>query len=167
MELTEDDFIAIQWMMDKIDQKLNDLYRNWQAEYKNTVTPEECDEVKRFYKPFLEKYETTYRILYQMHQQITRQMDLANMPSTHEQTSDLNPSLAALDDTQALMKKEWNRNEPCEGIPRQYSTPCGHLTPSQPRHDDVRMDSTLNITPEESPNDIPTTFRGNMDLMEA
>ena len=66
MELTEDDFIAIQWKMDKIDQKLSNLYRNWQAEYKNTVTPEDCDEVKRFYKPFLDKYESKYRILYQM-----------------------------------------------------------------------------------------------------
>ena len=28
LELTEDDFIVIQWKMDKIDQKLNDLYRN-------------------------------------------------------------------------------------------------------------------------------------------
>ena len=43
---------------------------------------------------------------------MTRQADLADMPSTHEQTSDFTPSLAALDDAQALMKKEWNRNEP-------------------------------------------------------
>ena len=28
LELTEDDFIVIQWKMDEIDQKLNDLYRN-------------------------------------------------------------------------------------------------------------------------------------------
>ena len=47
-ELTEDGFIVIQWKMDKIDQKLTDLYRNWQAEYKNAVTPEDCNEVKRF-----------------------------------------------------------------------------------------------------------------------
>ena len=58
LELTEDDFTTIQWKMDKIDQKLNDLYRNCQAEYKNAVTQEDCDEVKRFYKPFLEKYES-------------------------------------------------------------------------------------------------------------
>ena len=48
LALTEDDFVIIQWKMDKIDQKLNDLYRNWQAEYKNAVTPEDCEEVKRF-----------------------------------------------------------------------------------------------------------------------
>ena len=52
LALTEDDFVIIQWKMDKIDQKLNDLYRNWQVEYKNAVTPKDCKEVKRFYKPF-------------------------------------------------------------------------------------------------------------------
>ena len=31
LALTEDDFLTIQWKMDKIDQKLNDLYKNWQA----------------------------------------------------------------------------------------------------------------------------------------
>ena len=119
--------------MDKIDQKLSNLYRNWQVEYRNAVTPEDCDEVKKFYKPFLDKYESKYRILYQKLQQNTRQADLADIPSTHEQTSDLTPSLVALDEAQALMKEEWNRNEPGEEIPRQYPTPCGHLTSTQPR----------------------------------
>ena len=84
LELTEDDFIVIQWNMDKIDQKLSDLYRNWQAEYKNVVTLEDCDEVKRFYKPFLEKYESKYRILYQMLQQANMQTNPASMPSAWE-----------------------------------------------------------------------------------
>ena len=67
-----------------------------------------------------------------MPQQMTRQADLADMPSTHEQPSDLTPSLVALDNTQALMKEEWNRNEPSEEIPRQYSTPCGpNLNPAK------------------------------------
>ena len=109
LELTEDDFIVIQWKMDKIDQKLNDLYRNWQAEYKNAVTMEDCNEVKRFYKHFLEKYESKYRILYQMLQQANRQTDPTSMLSTQEQTSDITPSLIALDDAQVLMKKEWSR----------------------------------------------------------
>ena len=95
--------------MDKIDQKLNDLYRNWQAEYKNVVTPEDCNEVKRFYIPFLEKYESKYRILYQMLQQANKQTNPASMSSDQEQTSDITPSLVALDDAQALMKKEWSR----------------------------------------------------------
>ena len=153
--------------MDKIDQKLNDLYRNCQAEYNNAVTPEDCNEVKQFYKPFLEKYESKYRILYQILQQTNRQTDPASMPSTWEQTPDIAPSLVALDDAQALMKQEWGRNEPGEDIPRQYSTPCGHLNPTQPRYDDMRMDSTLNVTPEGSLNDILAASRGNVDLMEA
>ena len=66
LALTEDDFLTIQWKIDMTDQKLADLYGNWQAEYKNSVTLEDCEEVKRSYKPYLEKYESKYRILYQM-----------------------------------------------------------------------------------------------------
>ena len=66
LALTEDDFLTIHWKINKTDQKLNDLYRNWQAEYKNAITPKDCEKVKRFYKPYLEKYESKYRILYQM-----------------------------------------------------------------------------------------------------
>ena len=98
---------------------------------------------------------------------MTRLIDLANIPSTYEQTTDFTPSLAAQDDAQALMRKEWNRNEPSEDIPRQYSTPCGHLTPTQPRQDYMMMDSTLNITHEGSMNDILTTCREDTSLTEA
>ena len=153
--------------MDKIDQKLNDLYRNWQGEYKNAVTPKDCKEVKRFYKPFLEKYESKNRILYQLLQQANRQTDNASVPSTQEPTPNITPSLAALDDAQALMRKEWRRGEPGEDIPRQYSTLCGHLTPTQARHEDMRMDCTLNVTPEESLSDLPAATRENVNLTEA
>ena len=74
-------FLTIQWKMDKIDQMLNDLYRTWQEEYKNAITPENCEEVKRFYKPYLEKYESKYRILHQMLQQANRQTDNTSVPS--------------------------------------------------------------------------------------
>ena len=150
LALTEDDFVIIQWKMDKIDQKLNDLYRIWQAEYKNAVTPKDCKEVKRFYKPFLEKYKSKYRILYQMLQQANRQTDNISVPSAQEHTPNITPSLVALDDAKALMRKGWGRGEPGEDMPRQYSTPCGHLTPTQPRHENMRMDSTLNVTSEGS-----------------
>ena len=164
--MTEDDLISFQWKMDKIDQKLNDLYRNWQTEYKNVVTLEDCNEVKRFYKPFLEKYESKYRILYQMLQQANRQIDSAGRPSAQDQTYDITPSLVALEDAQTVMGKEWSRSKPGEDIPRQYSTPCGHLTPTQPRYEDMRMDSTLNVTPGGSLNDITTASGRNVDLME-
>ena len=81
LALTEDDFLTIQWKMDRIDKKLADLYGNWQAEYRNAVTSKDCEEVKRFYKPYLEKYESKYRILYQMLQQANRQMGQAGLLS--------------------------------------------------------------------------------------
>ena len=156
----EDGFLAIQWKMDRIDQKLADLYRNWQAEYRNAVTSKDCEEVKRFYKPYLEKYESKYRILYQMIQQASRQMGQAGLLSVQEPTSKITPSLAALDDAQALKRKEWKRGEPGEDMPWQYSTVCRHLTPTQPRHKDMRMDSTLDVTPEGSLSDLPATVGG-------
>ena len=84
--------------MDRIDQKLADLYGNWQAEYRNAVTSEDCEEVKRFYKPYLEKYESKYRILYQMLQHANRQMGQAGLLSVQEPTSEITPSLGGLDD---------------------------------------------------------------------
>ena len=169
MKLNENDFIIVQQKTDRIDQKLSDLYRNWQAEYRNAVTHEDVDEVKKLHKPFLDKYESKYRIHYQMLQQMTRQADLADMPSTHEQTSNFTHSLVALDDAQALMKKEWNGNEPGEEIPREYSTPRGHLTSTQPRQGYMRVDSTLHIIPEGSQNEynIMTTLRGDVDPTES
>ena len=127
LALTEDDFLAIQWKMDKIDQKLTDLYRNWQAEYRSAITPDDCEEVKRFYKPYFEKYESKYRILYEMLQQANKQTIQAGVLSAQEHTSEITPSLATPDDAQALERRERRRGEPGEDIPRQYSTLCRHL----------------------------------------
>ena len=66
LTLTEDDFLAIQRKMDKIDQRLDELYKNWPAEYRDAVSSEDCEEIKKFYKPYLEKYESKYRILYHL-----------------------------------------------------------------------------------------------------
>ena len=167
LALMEDDFLAIQWKMDKIDQKFNDLYKNWQAEYINDITPKDCKEVKRFYKLYLEKYESKYRILYQMLQQENKQTSHTSVPSVQEHTSKVTPSLTALDDAKALMRRGWRRGEPGEDIPRQYSTLCGHLTLTQPRHEDMRMDSTLNVAPEGLLSNIPAATGGNMNLTEA
>ena len=61
-------------------------------------------------------------------------MGQAGLLSVQEPTSEITPSLAALDDAQALRRREWRRGEPNEDIPRQYSTMCGHLPPTKPRH---------------------------------
>ena len=82
------------------------------------------------------------------------------MLSVQAPTSDITPSLAVLDDAQAL-RREWRRGEPSEDIPRQYSTLCRHLTPTQPRHEDMRVDSTLNVTPEGSLGDLLAATGGD------
>ena len=102
-----------------------------------------------------------------MLQQANRQTNNTSVPSAQEHTSNITPSLVALDDAQTLLRKEWSRSGPGKDIPRQYSTPCGHLMPTQPRHEDMRMDSTLNVTLEGSLTNIPTATGGNVNLMEA
>ena len=54
LTLTKTDFLVIKRKMDKIDQRLDRSYQNWQAEYKEPVTSEECEEIRKFYKPDLE-----------------------------------------------------------------------------------------------------------------
>ena len=133
---------------------------NWQAEYRDAVTLEECEEIRRFYKPYLEKYESKYSILYQILQQDNKQMGQTGLLSIGEPASGITPSLAALDDAQVLRRKEWKRDEPVKDMPRQYSTVSRHLTPTQPKHEDMRMDSTLNVTPEGSLSDLPLAVGG-------
>ena len=65
MKLSETDFINIKEKMNKIDQRIDGLYQNWQAEYKEAITTEQCGEIQRFYEPYVMKYETKYKILYQ------------------------------------------------------------------------------------------------------
>ena len=66
MALTETDFITIKEKINKIDQRLDGLYQNRQAEYKEVITNEQCKEIQQFYEPYVMKYETKYKILYQM-----------------------------------------------------------------------------------------------------
>ena len=60
------DFRNIKEKMTKTDQRLDRLYQNWQAEYKEAITSEQCEDVQRFYEPYVKKYETKYKMLYQM-----------------------------------------------------------------------------------------------------
>ena len=152
MALTEKEFSMIKNKMDKIDQHLNELYKNWHAEYGNANTLEECEEIKNFYKPYLEKYESKYRMLYHLLQQ-------PRLIPTHDSASGITPSLAALDDATSLRQREWIRSEPGEDTPQQYSSIEGCLTPHTPRSEDMRLEPTLNVTPEGSLVDIPTVVR--------
>ena len=62
MALTETDFITIKEKMNKIDQRLDGLYQNWQAEYKEAITTEQCEEIQQFYEPYVMKYKTKRQI---------------------------------------------------------------------------------------------------------
>ena len=138
--------------MDKIDHRLNEMYKNWHAEYGNANTIEECEEIRSFYKPYLDKYESKYRILYQLLQQ-------PRLVPTCDDASGITPSLAALDDATSLKQREWIRSELGEDTPRQYSNIEGCLTPHTPRSEDMRLEQSLNVTPEGSLIDIPTAVQ--------
>ena len=149
MALTEKEFSMIKKKMDKIDHHLNEMYKNWHAEYGNANTLEECEEIKNFYKPYLAKYESKYRVLYHLLQQ-------PGLTPIHDGISGVTPSLAALDDATSLKQREWIRSEPGEDTPWQYSSVEGRLTPHTPRSEDMKLELSLNVTLEGSLADIPT-----------
>ena len=78
---------------------------------------------------------------------------------THDSASGITPSLAALDDATSLKQKEWIRSEPGEDTPHQYSSIEGRLTPHTPRSEDMRLEPSLNVTPEGSLVDILTVLK--------
>ena len=69
---------------------------------------------QELYKPYLDKYESKYQVLYQLLQQ-------QRLILTQDGASGNTPSLAALDDAATLKQKEWIRSEPREDLPRQYT----------------------------------------------
>ena len=125
MALTERDFINIKEKMNKIDQRIDGLYQNWQAEYKEAITTEQCEEIQKFYEPYVMKYETKYKVLYQILRQASR--ECTTVPSS-------------------------SRNVKCStGLtPQMYSTIDGKLTPTAPVYEDMRTETPLNVMPEES-----------------
>ena len=125
--------------------------KNSHAEYGNANTLEECKEIKNFYKPYFEKYESKYRVYHLLQQ--------PGLISTHDSASGITPSLAALDDATLLKQKEWIRSDPGEDIPCQYSSIEGHLTPNTPRSEDMRIEPSLNVTPEGSLVEIPIVIK--------
>ena len=84
--------------------------------------------------------------------------ELSSTPK--EPSLEMTPSLAVLDDASALKQKEWNRGEPDEEMLWLYTTIGRHLTLTTPVYDDVRTDSTLDVTPEGSLGDLPAAVGG-------
>ena len=148
MALTETDFRNIKEKMNKIDQRIDGLYQNWQVEYKEAITSEQCEDIQRFYEPYVKKYETKYKVLYQKLKQAIDERNRA--PLSRVTTSELTPSLVALEDASTLKRKEWNRGEPDIGMPHMFSTIDGQLTPTAPTYEDMKTETPLDVTLEES-----------------
>ena len=51
-------------------------------------------------------------------------------------------------------------------MPQQYSSISRHLTPTSPRHEDMRLDPSLNVTPEGSLGDLPTAVGNTEEARE-
>ena len=138
MALTETDFQNIKEKMNKIDQRIEGLYQNWQAEYKEAMTSEQCEDIQRLYEPYVRKYETKYKVLYQTLKQAIDERN--KVPSSRVSASGLTPSLVALEDASTLKGKEWNRGEPHIETPHMFSTIDGRLTPTVPAYEDMRIE---------------------------
>ena len=148
MALIETDFRNIKEKMNKIDQRIEGLYQNWQAEYKEAMTSEQCEDIQRFYEPYVRKYETKYKMSYQMLKQAIDEGNRASLSKVT--TTELTPSLVALEDASTLKGKQWNRGKPNIETPHMYSTRDGRLTPTAPTYEDMRIETSLSVTPEES-----------------
>ena len=107
MALSETDFLNINEKMNKIDKRIDGLYQNWQAEYKEAITSEQCEDIQKFYEPYVRKYETKYMLLYQMLKQVIDEWN--RVPSSRVSVTELTPSLVALEDASTLKRKEWNK----------------------------------------------------------
>ena len=141
--------------MHKIDIRLNKMYQNWHAEYGSATTIEECEEIKNFYKPYMDKYESKFRILYQLLQQ-------SRSVSTLDDTSGITPSLVALDDATSLKQ----RSKPREDVLKQYTNIEGHLTPHTPRSEDMRWEQSLTVIPKGPLITIPAVMqRKTLDIL--
>ena len=158
MALTRTDFKNIQGKMNKIDQKLEGLYRNWQAEYKEAMTSEQCEDIQRFYEPYVQKYETKYKILYQTLRQAIDERKRTSSPRVS--APELTPSLVALEEASTLKGKEWNRGEPHIETPHMYSTRDGRLTPTAPTYEEMRIETSLSVSQEESSTGLSAAVGG-------
>ena len=158
MALTETDFLNIKEKMNKIEQRIDGLYQNWQAEYKEAITSEQCDAIQKFYEPYVKKYETKYKVLYQMLKQVIDERN--KIPSSRVSAPELTPSLVALEDASMLKRKEWNRGEPNKETPHMYSTIDGRLTPTAPVYEDMRTKTPTNMTSEGSMGGLSAVVRG-------
>ena len=78
-------------------------------------------------------------------------------------TTELTPSLVALEDASTLKRKEWHRGESDIEMPHMFSTIDGRLTPTAPTYEDMKMETPLDVTPEESEEGLSAAVGGIED----
>ena len=71
--------------MNKIKQKIKGLYLNWQAEYEEAMTTEQCEDIHRFYEPQVQKYETKYGLLYPIWKQAIGERKRVSSPRVSDE----------------------------------------------------------------------------------
>ena len=104
------------------------------------------------------KYETKYKILYQTLRQAIDERKRTSSPRVS--APELTPSLVALEEASTLKGKEWNRGEPHIETPHVYSTRDGRLTPTAPTYEEMRIETSLSMSPEESSTGLSAAVGG-------
>ena len=122
------------------------------------MTSEQCEDIQRFYEPHVQKYETKYKLLCRMLKQAIDERKRVSSPRVT--APELTPSLAVLEDASTLKGKEWNRGEPHVDNPHMFSTREGRLTPTAPAYEDMRMETSLSITTEDSSSGLSAAIGG-------
>ena len=122
------------------------------------MTSEQCEDIQKFYEPYVRKYETKYKVLYQTLKQAIDERNRASSPRVS--ATELTPSLVALEDASTLKGKEWNRGEPNIETPHMFSTIDARLTPTAPTYEDMRTETPLDVTPEESMEGLSAAMGG-------
>ena len=90
-------------------------------------------------------------------------MNKIQVPSSRVSSTGLTPSLVALEDASTLKWREWNRGEPGDDTPHMYSTIDEKLTPTAPVYEDMRMETPLHVTPDESLGGLSAAIGGIED----
>ena len=137
---------------------MNRLYQNWQAEYKEAMTSEQCEDIQRFYDPRVWKYETKYKILYQTLKQTIDEGRRATSPRVL--ASELTPSLVTLEDASTLKRKEGERSKPDTEKPQMLPRKEGRLISTASTYEDRRFRTSLSVTPEDSLEDLSAVVEG-------
>ena len=63
-----------------------------------------------------------------------------------------------------MRQREWIRSEPREDVPQQYSSIEGHLKITSPRPEDMRLEPSLNVSPEGSLGDLPNAVNAEKTM---